>query len=315
MTCWCNTLTVVLFGLISCGKAQVSVPANIEVRHDVPYADTKNSRQTLDLFLPKTKSEQPLPLIISIHGGGWSSGDKTDAFVGILHLLLQEGKFAGASINYRLTNETRWPEQIYDCKAAIRWLRAHAKELNIDPQKFGVIGGSAGSHLACLLGTSGDVAELEGNLGADLTTSSRVQCVVNICGPINFLTIGQYPSDISWNEAKSIGGKLLGGAIPALQEVARQASPITYITTDDPPFLSAHGTRDTIVPFEQATEFNQALKKAGVPQVLIIGKDGEHAFFHKDVMTRERLFLEKWLLARDHLIAMKDATITIPPKK
>lgn len=310
-----HLLALALFSLLACSKAQVPVPENFEVRRDVNYAGTTNGKQTLDLFLPQAKSAKPRPLIVSIHGGGWTSGDKADAFVGVLYLLIKDGAFVGASLNYRLTGEAQWPQQIYDCKAAIRWLRAHAAELNIDPEKIGVVGGSAGGQLALLLGTSGEVPELEGTLGGNSGVSSRVQCVVNVCGPANFLTIGDHPSEIQWNEANSIGGKLLGGAIPELKETARAASPVTYITPDDPPMLSVHGTKDTIVPFAQAVEVSTALKKAGVPQALITGQNGGHVFFRMEALQRERLFFEKWLLDRDHSAAMQDMTVNVPLKK
>ncbi|MDB6117170.1 MAG: Acetyl esterase/lipase [Verrucomicrobiaceae bacterium] len=302
--------------LTSSCKGQVpALPKNIEVRRDVPYASTSNAKQTLDLFLPKAKTDKPRPLIVSIHGGGWSSGDKGDSFIGVLQMLIQDGVFAGASLNYRLTNEARWPEQIYDCKAAIRWLRAHAVELNIDPKRIGVVGGSAGGHLASLLGTSSSVPELEGTLGAHAGVSSAVQCVVNSCGPENFLTIGDHPSLIPWNAPGSIGSKLLGSPIPQAKELARAASPVTYITPDDAPVMTVHGTKDTVVPFEQATEFREALKKAGVPNVLITGKDGGHVCINPEVLRRMRLFLDHWLVGKPDAEAMEDKTVKFRPVK
>src|SRR5205085_3639213 len=105
---------------------------------------------TLDLYLPKASSEKPRPLVVFIHGGGWEGGDKNDAFVGFVFALIRDSEFAATSVNYRLSAEAKWPAQIFDCKAAIRWLRAHAAELNIDPEKIGVVGISAGGHLVSL---------------------------------------------------------------------------------------------------------------------------------------------------------------------
>ncbi len=290
-------------------------PPNFEVTRDVAYAGTTNPKQTLDLFLPLAKAGTPRPLVIFIHGGGWESGDKADLSIGLLYPLIKDGAFAGASVNYRLTNEAKWPEQIYDCKAAIRWLRAHAAEMNIDPRKIGVIGISAGGHLVSLLGTSGGVRDLEGGLGKHPATGSQVQCVVNICGPSNFLTITRHPSIIQFNAADSCTGKLFGRPLPEAGDLAREASPVTYVTPDDPPVMTVHGTKDNIVPFEQATELRDTLKKAGVPHALITGKGGGHVFVHPDVIDRERLFLEKWLLDRDNPAAMEDKTVEIVPAK
>ncbi|HEY2573273.1 MAG TPA: alpha/beta hydrolase [Verrucomicrobiaceae bacterium] len=290
-------------------------PENFEVTRDVPYADTSNPKQTLDLFLPTAKTGKPRPMIVFIHGGGWESGDKADVFVGLLFPLIKDGAFAGASVNYRLTDEARWPAQIYDCKAAIRWLRTHAKEMNVDPGKIGVIGISAGGHLVSLLGTSGGVPELEGDLGRKTSAGSKVQCVVNICGPSDFLTITDHPSIIKFNEAGSCTGKLFGKPMPDAKDLARAASPVTYVTPDDPPVLTVHGTKDTLVPFEQATEFREALTKAGVPNALITAKDGGHVFVHPEILERERVFFEKWLLGRDQPKAMEDATVEIAAGK
>lgn len=299
----------------SCNGKLPEPPPNFEVKRDVAYAATDNPKQTLDLYLPQVKADKPRPLIVFIHGGGWENGDKADAFIGLLYVLIKDGTFAGASINYRLTNEAKRPEQIYDCKAAIRWLRGHAKELNIDPQKIGLIGISAGGHLVSLLGTSGGVAELEGTLGSNPKMDSRVQCVVNICGPSDLVTVVNYPSIIKFDAADSCTGKFFGKPMTEVKDLARAASPVTYITPDDPPVLTVHGTKDALVPFQQAVEFRDALKKAGVPNALITGKEGGHVLVHPEVLIRERLFFEKWLLGRDNAAAMEDKTFDIAPGK
>ena len=140
----------------------------IEVRvfQDLPYAETANPRQTLDLAIPKeTVIEQNgLPVVVWIHGGGWKSGDKRSGHRSDrLRSLVQTGKFIGATVAYRLSGEAKWPAQIHDCKAAIRWLRGNAKKYGIDPQRIAVWGSSAGGHLVSLLGSSGGAKELEEN--------------------------------------------------------------------------------------------------------------------------------------------------------
>src|SRR5439155_1536905 len=124
-----------------------SIPETVKAELDIPYAGTNNSRQRLDLYLPKNpQSNKPLALVVFIHGGGWQNGDKRGGF-GTVVPLVETGEYAGASVGYRLSGEAVWPAQIHDCKAAIRWLKANAKKYNLDPDRIGVTGSSAGGHL------------------------------------------------------------------------------------------------------------------------------------------------------------------------
>src|SRR5262249_2482548 len=155
----------------------------------IPYAGTQNPRQTLDLLLPKVpKGGKPLPLIVNIHGGAFRAGDKS---MGVREIadLVDAGDYVAATINYRLSGESTWPAQIHDCKAAIRWLRANAAKYGIAPDRIGVIGASAGGHLAAMLGTSGGIAALEGDVGTHAGVSSRVKCVVDQFGPSELLAM------------------------------------------------------------------------------------------------------------------------------
>ena len=164
------------------GQPQI-IPESIKAELDIPYAGTDNPRQRLDLYVPKIpKADKPLPVVVFIHGGGWQAGDKRGGF-GTVRPLVMTGEYAGVSVGYRLTGEAIWPAQIHDCKAAIRWLRANASKYNLDPVQIAVTGNSAGGHLVAMLGTSGDVPELEGTLGEYLKESSRVACVVDQDGP------------------------------------------------------------------------------------------------------------------------------------
>src|SRR5204863_8217707 len=137
----------------------------------------------------KPVDDKPLPLVVFIHGGGWVGGDRK-SYVAQAIKLVSEGKYAAAGIGYRLSGEVKWPAQIYDCKAAIRWLRGHAKEHNIDPEKVAVFGISAGGHLVSMLGVTGGEKEMEGQLGTFANQSTRVTCVLDFCGPSNFLMFG-----------------------------------------------------------------------------------------------------------------------------
>jgi acetyl esterase/lipase len=274
------------------------VPDGVRAERDVPYADTDHPRQRLDLYLPKTPKSNKVPLIVAIHGGGWRNGDKAGAGGQVLKYV-ESGEYAGASIGYRLTDVASWPAQIHDCKAAIRWLRAHAAEYGYDPDRIGVIGSSAGGHLVAMLGTSGDVKEVEGDLGSFDDAGSRVTCVVDFFGPSNMLTMGDFPSNMKHDAPDSPESKLLGGPAKQNQDVARQASPVTFVTKDDPPFLIIHGSADMTVPHQQSVELDAALDKAGVPSVFITVEGGGHGQFNNpEVDARVKAFFDKHLLSR-----------------
>jgi len=262
------------------------VPDSIEAIWDIPYAQTDHPRQRLDLLLPKKRAtDKPLPVVVAIHGGAWLGGDKRQV-VGRLIPWVASGEYAGVSVGYRLSQDATWPAQIHDCKAAIRWIRGNAKKYNLDPEKIGVIGWSAGGHLVAMLGTSGGVKELEGDLGEFTSESSRVTCVVDFFGPTDFLTIGDHPSQIKHNAPDSPEARLIGGAIPDNPDKARQASPITFVSKDDPPFLLVHGTKDPLVPHQQSVLLRDALRKVGVPAYLITVEDGGHGGFGNPEIER-----------------------------
>jgi acetyl esterase/lipase len=261
----------------------------IDARRDLPYAGTDHPRQKLDLFLPKKPAdEKPLPVVVFIHGGGWQKGDKSGGARNVAPFV-SGGHYAGVSVGYRLSGEAKWPAQIHDCKAAIRWIRANAKTHNLDPDRIGVWGASAGGHLVSLLGTSGGVQELEGDLGPHTRESSRVACVVNFFGPENFMTM--LPPEAHANAFGAIGA-LFGGSLSEKSAEAKAASPVTHITADDPPIFTAHGTKDPLVPFAQAQELDAALKKAGVPHLLMEMSGAGHGFRSAELETRLTQFFD-----------------------
>ncbi len=252
------------------------VPDSMQAIRDIPYADNDNRRQALDLYLPKQPTDgKPLPVIVWIHGGAWLAGDRASGF-GQLRAFVHSGDYAGVSVGYRLTDEASWPAQIYDCKAAIRWIRGNAKKYNLDPDRIGVWGSSAGGHLVAMLGTSGGVESLEGKLGSFTDQSSRVTCVVDFFGPAELLTMGDAPSSLDHNAARSPESQLVGGTLQETKEVARDASPVTYVSKDDPPFLIVHGDKDMTVPYNQSVRFNELLKEANVDTTLITIAGARH---------------------------------------
>jgi acetyl esterase/lipase len=240
------------------------LPEGTRAKYDVPYVEGGGKSQSMDIFVPPGAAK-PMPLVIWIHGGGWQQGDKAQSpAVGLLRW-----GYVVASINYRLTDEAIFPAQINDCKAAVRWLRAHAEEYHIDPDHIGAWGASAGGHLVALLGTAGDQRDLEGT-GGNEKFPSNVQAVCDLFGPSDLAKV------LDDTAANSALPKLLGGPLRQHLDDAKRASPITYVTKDDPPFLILHGTKDPLVNVRQSRWLNDALTKAGVESHLEILEGAGH---------------------------------------
>lgn len=173
-----------------------------------------------------------------------------------------------SSIDYRLSQDAKFPAQIEDCRAAIRWLRVHAAEYSIDPHRIVAWGDSAGGHLASLLGTAGDECEWEQRLPS---VSSRVQAVIDWYGRADLTRVS---TDLSLADSPS--AMLLGGCGTDVAELAKKASPILHVSKDDPPFLIMHGSRDALVPLRQSQAFLRALKEAGVDSRLVVLEGAGH---------------------------------------
>jgi acetyl esterase/lipase len=276
----------------------------VELSHlkNIDYVGADNPRQKLDLLLPKDKdtnknaAARKRPLVVFIHGGGWLSGRKEDG-INVAKLIASSGDYVAATINYRLSQEAAWPAQIHDCKAAIRFLRGKATEYGIDPNHIGVMGLSAGGQLVSLLGTSNDEPTLEGSLGKFEKVSSRVQCVVNFFGPTDFLTFFGKETSVDRLRQADMIARLLGPKKEdaELRENARQASAVTWITKDDAPFFTAHGTEDTLVPYAQAEEIHSALSSAQVESYLVKMQGAGHGFSNNDLNQRIKVFFDKCL--------------------
>lgn len=275
--------------------------------HTMEYARLDGRPLHLDLYLP-AEGTAPYPLVIWVHGGSWSSGTKwpiPPACEG----LLAEG-FAVASINYRLTSQAgTWgshdvifPAALHDTKGAIRFLRSRAATYNLDPERFGLFGGSAGGHLSALAATSAGDPDLEGTVGGNLDQSSAVQAVADYYGPTVILRLmDDVTTPPGWTEnhdahnsnaSTFIGYNQPGQGIgdikanidnpdppyPQLLALLDQTNPITYVDPTDPPFFIAHGTMDALIPLNQSTRLADALAAAGVPhQYLMVEGAGHNA--------------------------------------
>ncbi len=262
----------------------------IVVRKDLAYGSGSGRALHLDLYSPEKapdKSASPLPFVLWIHGGGWVGGNRKPCGT---TTLVPRG-FVTASVEYRFSAEAVFPAQIEDCKAAIRWVRANALVLGVDPDRIGAAGASAGGHLAALLGVAGDAADLEG-AGGCCGISSSVCAVCDIFGPTDLLKFDGHGSIIVAADDTSVIAQLLGGSISSRRELATKASPISYVTKDDPPFLIVHGDKDKIVPLDQSKSFDAALSKAGVDSTLIVVKGVGHGALPADVNAKITEFFE-----------------------
>ena len=285
-------------------------PAGIVRAQSVPAVSTQIYAQPgarplrMDIYQP-TSGAGLRPVVFWLHDGGWLSGTRElPAFVGPL---LGRG-IAIASIDYRLTSEAglygaegvTFPAQLHDVKAAIRFLRAHAPDFNIDRTRFGVWGSSAGGHLAALAGTSGNVAALEGDLGGHLEYSSRVQAVVDYYGPTDLLQLNPDVttppgSTVDHDPPGAPGSLLIGYSLagqglgnlranitnpnrpfPTFRDLAVAANPISHVDANDPPFLIAHGTADTQVALHQSERLRDALLAVGASPQFIAAPGAGH---------------------------------------
>jgi acetyl esterase/lipase len=229
--------------------------AAVEIKKDVTYATVDQTDLQLDLYMP-TGINQPVPAIVVIHGGAWMTGNRQDmAFVA--EQLAKHG-FVSASISYRLAPKHRFPSQIEDAKAAVRYLRANAKELHIDPSQIGATGISAGGHLSMMLGAMDSGDGMEGD-GGNLDHPSKVQCVVNFIGPVNLPRETYTPLQMQILKA------WLGADPMDKQDELKLASPYTYFNKGDAPLLCFFGTKDPLVTHDQALVVADALTQAEIP--------------------------------------------------
>jgi acetyl esterase/lipase len=263
------SVTLTLLFASGVATAQDTPKPATKVVKDLEYGP--HERNKLDIYMPEMKGDTKPPLVVWVHGGGWQAGSKE--LNGPARGLVDQG-FAVAAINYRYTNTDPFPAQIHDCKAAVRWLKAHAHEYGYDPKHVGAFGSSAGGHLVALLGTTGGVNDLEGD-GGNRDQSSRVDAVVDWFGAHDFLNWDK-PGSLVDGNTSAIIGKLLGGPIESQRDAAKRASPITYVSKDCPPMLIVHGDKDNLVPLYQSELFAEALKKKGVDANLHVVKGGGH---------------------------------------
>ena len=261
--------SVIVFSISTTKAEEVKAMYEVKIVKDQTYLEP-DRQEKFDLYTPSNlKENQKCPGIVIIHGGGWTNGDKGASREENIGTTLAGQGYVCISINYILFKDQKtWPTNLHDCKKAVQFLRANAKKYNINPDKIAVIGGSAGGHLAAMVGVTGDVNELNPNdLYKDV--SCKVQAVVDLYGVNDFMTIKNLDDCIS---------NFLGTARDKDPQIWKYASPVTHISKNDPPFLIMHGTADTTVDIDQSIEFDKKLRSAGVDSKLVIVEGAPHTF-------------------------------------
>lgn len=299
----------------------IKLPPGVKMERDLAYIQDGDEAQKLDLYLPVQPPAKPLPLVVHIHGGGWRGGSKlpcpTVHMVGLGYVV--------ASVEYRFSQKAKFPAQIQDCQAAIRWLRANSAKYGIDPVRVGVVGGSAGGHLSALVGTAGGRQAFPA-IGDCTEQSDRVQAVCDIFGPANFSTVMRQAADdknvrniYTFNAPDDPYSCLIGSALDGDRGKADAASPIHYVSQDSPPTLILHGTHDALVPYAQSVEFAAALEGRGVPvflQTLPGSGHGGPAFGRPAVIGLMSGFFDKFLKGTEAPFAIvPEADLAVDPPK
>lgn len=263
-----------VLGVVWSGMAAVAAETSeLEIRNDVVYGTGAGEALKLDLAMPRDL-DQPVPAIVVIHGGGWMQGKRQD-MTSIMKRAAEHG-YVAATISYRLAPKHRFPAQIEDVKCAVRYLRANADELKIDPERIGALGSSAGAHLSLMLGTLDSSDGMEGE-GGHPDESSKVQAVVSFVGPVNLVRTS-YTKDQRTTLENFFGGNPLNK-----QADCRRASPLSYINKGDPPMLLFFGTKDTLVSADQAYQISEAMTEAGVPGRVELLVGAQHGWLGREL--------------------------------
>ncbi len=237
---------------------------------DIPYAQAQGHALALDLHMPAGIAHPPL--VVYLHGGAWRAGSKAE-----YPKFLVEHGYAVASVEFRASTEARFPANVQDIKAAIRFLRAQEKQYGYRTARIAIAGSSSGAHLAALVGTTNGLAELEGSEGACLQQSSAVQAIVSWYGASDLSTILAQSTPFGVSVREPALKLLLGGLPDEVPELAKLASPVTHIDAHDPPALLLHGDQDRQMPINQTLELEAAYRRAGLSVELMVLDGAGHA--------------------------------------
>jgi len=285
---WFGALLLVL-AVGAAGEPAAATPVRgVEVIRDIAYAppEPPGSRgHLLDLYLPRTPGEARMPLLIWTGGSAWLGDNGKDSAGPVAEQFNPKG-YAVAGVSIRSSRQAPFPAQAYDIKAAIRWLRVHAREYRIDPRRIAIMGNSSGGWASAMAAVTGGVDELEGDAGelegdagelegdaGEEGVSSRVQAAVAFFPPTDFLQMDAHMIDCAFfnrivgltdchNDPRSPESRLVGCPIQTCPDAVQRANPITYVSRDDPPMLIAHGQEDRLVPHHQSELLYAALRRA-----------------------------------------------------
>jgi acetyl esterase/lipase len=271
-----SSLCLALF-LAATAFAQPKLPDNVHSEMNVAY-DSADPQQVMDIYRPADTAIHPA--ILFVHGGGFRAGSRKSYTRNCIQLA-QMG-YVTATADYRLAPKAPFPAAVYDVKAAVRYLRANAARLSLDPNKIGAAGGSAGGHLVLFLGVTGNVPEFEGP-GPNRDQSSRVQCVVSFYGPSDFTK--SYGRSV---DAAEVLPLFLGGDLEHAREAHLRASPLNWVTPDAPPTLAIQGTKDRYVNYEQSVWIVERLLAAGAPAEIETIEGADHGFKGADLERAEK---------------------------
>jgi acetyl esterase/lipase len=263
----------------------------VEVRGDISFLSSSRTEK-LDLYLPKSrKAGEKSPAVLLIHGGGWKEGDKRQAREIEFGMTLAKNGFVAASINYALRSDGKFPLNLQDCKNGVRYLRAHADELGIDPNRISVMGGSAGGHLALLVAYTADQPALAPSQPYP-GVSDKVSSVVDFYGVSNLATRKETDPNGKPLKIEPLDSttQSIFGSTP---QDWKKASPITYVKRDVPPTLILHGKKDTTVDFDQSQELADTLKKSGATYEIIWLPNAPHSFSFQYAVPKSKKPLEK----------------------
>jgi acetyl esterase/lipase len=256
-------------------KAAIRINDRYTVFPDLTYGRAGNYELKLDLYQPRN-SGRPTPVIMYVHGGGWATGSKAEEMFWLLPYL--QAGWAGVNVEYRTSPIAPAPAAVEDCRCALRWIRRNARQYNLDLGKITVTGASAGGHLALMTALVPDTAGFDNQCLADddqpwtgkIPEAPRVAAVINWFGPTDLVDMAR--------KRRSYAVSWLNGPL-GMEELAKRVSPITYIRPGVPPVLTIHGDSDPLVPYSQAVQLHDALKKAGVRNQLITVAGGKHGEF------------------------------------
>ncbi|HVZ33893.1 MAG TPA: alpha/beta hydrolase, partial [Polyangiaceae bacterium] len=255
------------FALAYAGAVQAA-PRSLK---DVKYASAGATPLLCDVYLPEGGAH-PAGMIIWVHGGAWRAGSRSSVEL----LGMTARGWALASVDYRLSTTAKFPAQIFDIKAAIRFLRAHAAEYGYPPDRFVIAGSSAGAHLAALVGVSNGERDLEGTLGDNPGVSSDVQAIVSLYGASNLTSILSQSTPHGLEVRVPALELLLGGAPDRVPELARLASPVFHVDAGDPPLLLFHGDQDQQMPINQSHELEGVYEKLKLPVRFVVVHGSGH---------------------------------------